>query len=147
MPKPVTPLVGCDVFVQDQEGRVLLVKRADNGLWCIPGGCQDLGETPQECAIREFKEETGFDVKLEKLLGVFSSSRYEYVHYLWKDNEFTHILFLGTIVGGEKTTSAETSEIAWFSKDELPSLSDGHQPRIDFTFNYLENGEIESYFE
>ena len=46
MPRPVTPFVGCDVFVTDAQSRVLLVRRQDNGFWALPGGCQDLGETP-----------------------------------------------------------------------------------------------------
>ena len=51
--KPVTPLVGVDVFIPGPESRVLLIKRTDNGFWCTPGGSQDLGETPEECGVRE----------------------------------------------------------------------------------------------
>ena len=47
MKKPVTPVVGVDVFIPDSESRVLLIKRTDNGFWCTPGGSQDLGETPE----------------------------------------------------------------------------------------------------
>ena len=55
--KPVTPLVGVDVFIPDSESRVLLIKRTDNGFWCTPGGSQDLGETPEECGVREVLED------------------------------------------------------------------------------------------
>ena len=51
--KPVTPLVGVDVFIAVSESRVLLIKRTDNGFWCTPGGSQDLGETPEECGVWE----------------------------------------------------------------------------------------------
>ncbi|MCB0336014.1 MAG: NUDIX domain-containing protein [Bdellovibrionales bacterium] len=111
------------------------------------GGCQDLGETPKACAIREVKEETGFEVRIERLLGVFSSCCYEYVHYPWKDNEFTHLLFLGTIVGGKPELSDETTDVAWFSESDLPPLSDGHQIRIDFSFRHLESAATEPFFE
>lgn len=118
MPKPTTPLVGCDVFIIDTSNRVLLVCRRDNALWALPGGCQDLGETPAECARRECLEETGFAVRITRLLGVFSSRRYERVHYPWKQDEFTHLLFCGELVGGSATPSSETSEVAFFGEHD-----------------------------
>ena len=130
MPRPVTPFVGCDVFVTDARARVLLVRRQDNGFWALPGGCQDLGETPAGCARRECQEETGFEIVVGRLLGVFSSRCYEYVHYPWKDNEFTHLLFAGMIAGGRAAASAETLAVAFFDERGLPPLSDGHAPRV-----------------
>ena len=85
--KPVTPLVGVDVFIPDSELRVLLIKRTDNGFWCTPGGSQDLGQTPEECEVREVLEETGFEIIIKRLLGVFSSLKYESVNYPWKGRE------------------------------------------------------------
>lgn len=148
MPKPITPLVGCDVFVPDETGeRVLLIRRSDNGFWALPGGCQDLGETPAECACRECAEETGYTVRPVRLLGVFSSRRYEFVHYPWKDNEFTHLLFLAAVVAGEARLSAETSEVAFFTENDLPPLSDGHAPRIAHGFRALRESGLPPYFE
>ena len=69
MGKPKTPFVGCDVFVTNEKNEVLLIQRVDNKLWALPGAFHDLGETPAKCAIRECKEETGFDIKLNQLLG------------------------------------------------------------------------------
>ena len=71
--KPITPLVGVDVFIPDSELRVLLIKRTDNGFWCTSEGSQDLGETTEECGVWEVLEETGFEIKINRLLGVFSS--------------------------------------------------------------------------
>ena len=147
MPKPVTPFVGCDVFAADAEGRVLLVRRVDNGFWALPGGCQDLGETPAECARRECREETGLEVRLVRLLGVFSSQRYEYVNYPWKDNEVSHLLFQAAIVGGQLTASAETSQADFFAENELPPLSDGHAARLEFGFRALRDPALPAFFE
>lgn len=147
MGKPVTPLVGCDVAVIDRDRRILLVRRTDNNLWAIPGGCQDLTETPKECAEREFQEETGYTVQVSRLLGTYSSRRYEYVHYPWKDNVFTHLLFSGEIVGGEAKSSEETSEISWFAESDLPALSDGHAPRVAFAFACFDDRELPPFFE
>jgi ADP-ribose pyrophosphatase YjhB (NUDIX family) len=147
MPKPITPFCGCDVFVNDTSNRVLLIRRSDNGVWALPGGCQNLGETPQECAIRECSEESGYLVRTEALLGVWSSMRYEYVNYPWKDNQFTHILFHAVIVGGSPKTSDESTEIGWFAEDELPALSDGHAPRIQYGFRYIQGLVDRAYSE
>ena len=89
--KPVTPLVGVDVFIADSESRVLLIKRTDNGFWCTPGGSQDLGETPEECEVREVLEERGFEITINLLLGVFSLLKYESDNYPWKGREYLHI--------------------------------------------------------
>jgi ADP-ribose pyrophosphatase YjhB (NUDIX family) len=147
MPKPVTPLVGCDVFVTDDAERVLLIRRADNGLWALPGGCQDLGETPAECAIRECREESGFTVRCTRLLGVFSSRRYEYVHYPWKENQFCHILFQAEIVSGAANPSSETTEVRFFAQNDLPELSDGHPQRLQYGFRALRNPLLPAFFE
>ena len=147
MPKPVTPFVGCDVFVTNIAGHVLLIRRHDNGLWAMPGGCQDLGETPAECACRECFEETGFTIRLLKLLGVFSSARYEYVNYPWKDNEFTHLLFHAEITGGETCPSDESTEVSFFAPDALPPLSDGHQARLEQAFRAMADSALPPYFE
>ncbi len=147
MPKPITPFVGADVFVTDEDHRVLLIRRHDNGLWALPGGCQDLDESPADCALRECREETGYTIRLVRLLGVFSSTRYEYVHYPWKDNQFTHLLFHGSILSGEPRPSSETTEVAFFSLDALPPLSDGHGPRIDYALRALATPTLPPYFE
>ena len=137
MPKPVTPFVGCDVFIMDEAARVLLIRRRDNGFWALPGGCQDLGETPAECARRECLEETGLAVRLTRLLGVFSSRRYPYVNYPWKDNEFCHLLFQAVETGGTLRATDETTEAAYFAEGELPVLSDGHGPRVAVGFRAM----------
>jgi ADP-ribose pyrophosphatase YjhB (NUDIX family) len=147
MPIPITPLVGCDVFVLNENFEVLLIQRADNGLWALPGGCQDLGETPQECAERECLEETGYEAKVTALLGVYSSNRYEYVYYPWKENEFCHLLFRATIVSGEAKTSKETIKVGWFAENTLPKFSDGHEVRVRFGFHANQNPHIKAYFE
>jgi len=147
MPKPVTPLVGCDVFVLNEKSEVLLIQRADNGLWALPGGCHDLGETPQACAQRECKEESGYDVKVTDLLGVYSSNRYEYVNYPWKDNEFCHLFFRAQLIGGESQTSSESTQVRWFAESALPNFSDGHEIRVHFGFEASRNPNMKPYFE
>lgn len=147
MAKPITPLVGCDVFVTNENDEVLLIKRSDNGFWALPGGCHDLGESPKLCAVRECREESGYEVEITELLGVYSSSCYEYINYPWKNNQFAHILFKAAIVGGAPKTSSETTEVAWFSEKNLPPLSDGHGPRIQTGYAALKDPNRKPYFE
>ena len=147
MPKPVTPLSGCDVFVTDVESRVLLIRRADNGLWALPGGCQELNETIAEAGVRECREETGLEIRITHLLGVFSSLRYEYVHYPWKDNVFNHTLFKAEVIGGKEATSDESPEVGWFFENRLPEFSDGHERRVRYGFNWLKAKEPSAHFE
>ncbi|MES2803443.1 MAG: NUDIX domain-containing protein [Bdellovibrionota bacterium] len=135
-----------DVFVLNSENKVLLVKRTDNGFWCLPGGKQDLGETSAECAARECFEESGYKVKVTGLLGVYSSQCYEYKNYPWTDDEFCHVCYRGEITGGEPTLSSETSEVGWFSESEIPPLSDGHDVRIKLGFK-MRNQSLNGHFE
>lgn len=147
MPKPVTPLVGCDVFVLNELSQVLLIQRSDNGLWALPGGCHDLGETPMGCARRECQEESGYDIEITDLIGVYSSNCYEYVNYPWKENEFCHLLFKARVLGGYPQVSSETKKVAWFFESELPNFSDGHEVRVKFGFKYSRNPKVKPYFE
>ncbi|MFZ3228973.1 MAG: NUDIX domain-containing protein [Pseudobdellovibrio sp.] len=147
MAKPITPYVGSETFVLNELDQVFLVKRMDNGTWCMPGGAQDLGETPKQCAIREFKEESGYDVQILDIVGVFSSLNYKYVHYQWKENEFVHILFYGKIVSGAAEISNETTAVGWFSVHELPLMMDGHTDRILKAYDKIKNKKSVVYFE
>ncbi len=147
MAKPITPLAACDVFVLNEKNQVLLIKRSDNGFWALPGGCHDLGETPKECAQRECQEESGYLVEVTELLGVYSSNRYKYVNYPWKENQFCHLLFRAKIIGGAPRLSSETTDIGWFGESDLPALSDGHDVRIRFGFESASQPNLKSYFE
>ncbi len=116
-----TPKVDTRVAAFDAVGRVLLVRDAGDGGWTLPGGWGDVGSSPAENAIREVREESGYDVTLEKLVAVFDRERHPHV-----PKRIVHIyklFFLGTIVGGEATPSVETTEIGFFGEAELPPLS------------------------
>ncbi|MFB6197400.1 MAG: NUDIX hydrolase N-terminal domain-containing protein, partial [Halobacteriaceae archaeon] len=67
----VTPKVGADAVMFDDDGQVLVMKRADNGKWCLPGGAVQMSESPEEAAIRETREETGLTVEPKTLIDVY----------------------------------------------------------------------------
>ncbi len=106
-------------FVQDSDGRVLLVRRSDNGLWALPGGGHEIGETIAACAERETFEETGYQVRVTGLIGVYSDP----AHVIAYDNgeirqEFA-LSFRAKLVTGQAETSSETPGVAWAARADL----------------------------
>ena len=107
------------------ENKILLTQRDDFETWVLPSGGVEDGESIAKAALRETKEETGLDVELIRLVGVYSRiSNISPVHA---------ILFTAKPVGGEiKCQEGETIAVEWFAFDELPSpLSAGHKRRIE----------------
>src|SRR6202051_3583943 len=100
--------VGAFAIILDEQRRVLLCNRCDADLWNLPGGQVERGETPRQAVIREVKEETGFDVVVNKLAGI-------YVNPARKNIVFS---FVCEIIGGRITTSMESDAIEYFPFDE-----------------------------
>jgi ADP-ribose pyrophosphatase YjhB (NUDIX family) len=112
------------------DNKILLTKREDFEVWCLPGGGVEDGESLAEAGIREAKEETGVDVELTSLVGVYSR-----VGGMWSDVHA--VLFRAKPIGGElKLQPGETVEVAYFSFDDLPKeFLFGHQQRIADAIN------------
>jgi ADP-ribose pyrophosphatase YjhB (NUDIX family) len=68
-------VVAVTAFVQDDAGRILMIRRTDNDLYAIPGGAQEIGETISQTVVREVNEETGIDVDVTGLIGLTGSSK------------------------------------------------------------------------
>lgn len=147
MAKPVTPLVGCDTFIVNSRGQVMLIQRADNGFWALPGGFVDEGESPMQCAARECLEETGLTVRITRLLGVFSSCCYKHENYPHRNQAYCHVLFMGQITAGEPRSTDEARQVAWFDPDKLPPMSDGHLPRVIVGFRAIQDAAAPAHFE
>lgn len=111
-----TPKVGCSVAAFDDAGRVVLIKRADNGRWALPGGVAEVGDTPSTNALRELHEETGFDARIERLVGVYDNKTFGSV----APYQFYVCCFRARITGGDATPSVETPEVVLAYPGELP---------------------------
>ncbi|MBM7540277.1 NUDIX domain-containing protein [Amphibacillus cookii] len=113
---------GIAVIILNEENQVLLQKRADVGLWGIPSGHVEIGETVSEAAIREIKEETNLDIRINKLIGVYSDPDSQtFVYPNGKTIHFITTCFLAEIIGGElKCNSNESLEIKFFGQEVLP---------------------------
>jgi ADP-ribose pyrophosphatase YjhB (NUDIX family) len=114
-----------NVAVLDEDHRVLLTRREDFEVWCLPGGGVDEGESLAEAGVREVREETGLDVRLSALVGIYSRPRLGGYHTL--------ALFTAAVVGGSlEPDPQEVVEVRWFGGSELPSdLLWGQRERIE----------------
>jgi ADP-ribose pyrophosphatase YjhB (NUDIX family) len=141
-----SPLVGVDAAVFDREGRILLVQRMDNGLWCMPGGLADVGESAAQAAEREVWEETGLHVEVRRLVGVFDGR----VSLGWSTGamHLYHIAFICERVGGVLTLTNETTAFGYFTEEEAATLPlhRGHAFRIPVAFR-VNRGEREAAFQ
>ncbi|MBE0536012.1 MAG: NUDIX hydrolase [Phycisphaerae bacterium] len=106
-----------------RDGRILLVKEAIDGLWTLPGGWADVGDSPSEAVGREVVEESGFEVRVAKLCAVWDRSRHAhrpaFPFHIYK------MFFLCEITGGAARTSVETLGVEFFAEDAIPPLSQG----------------------
>lgn len=108
-----------------REGKLLLVRERQDGGWTMPGGWADVGDIPSKAVEREVFEEAGFKVKARKVIGIYDANR---VGPLEVFHAFK-IVFLCEILSGEATPSDETSEVAFFSFEELPQVLSGERTR------------------
>jgi len=103
-----------------QENRVLLVREHSDGLWTLPGGWADVGESPTEAVVREIREESGFETQVQKLVALYDRNKHAHPPMLF---HVYKVFFLCDLVGGSASASLETSEVAFFGWEELPPLS------------------------
>lgn len=105
-----------DSIIMTNQGEIILVKRVFDpykDCWALPGGFVEYGETVEDAVIREAKEETGLDIRIEKLSGVYSDPNRD------PRGHSVSVCFLCKAVGGELKTSVETKKVKAFSKKEL----------------------------
>lgn len=119
-----------------QNGKLLFVRERADGGWTFPGGWADVGDRPAQSAEREVREESGFRVKAQRVIGVYDANRVMPLDLF----HGYKIVFLCDLVGGEATPSKETSEVAFFGPDEIPdplSLERTHPRHIRAAFAML----------
>jgi ADP-ribose pyrophosphatase YjhB (NUDIX family) len=117
--------IGSFAIILDENSKVLLCLRTDKNVWNLPGGKVEIGESPWAAVIREVKEETGLDVKIKRLLGVYSKPEKP-------DIVFS---FLCQPVSGKLTLNNEAKDLKYFSLDEIPENTlSKHVARIKHYF-------------
>ena len=109
------------VFDEPRE-RVLLTRRADNGRWCLPGGGMDPGESAAECCAREVLEETGLEVRVTKLVGIYTTPDLLIEYPDGNKIQPVAFSFEVEITGGELGLSDETTGYGWYTVTEMENM-------------------------
>ncbi len=121
-PRPTSRKPSASVIVRNSAGDLLLLRRSDSGRWTIPTGGLKKNETLTRCAIRECREETGVDIEILSLVGVFSDPRHVSAYPDGEVRQPVNACFAGQVIGGDLAASDEASEVAWVP----PASLDGY---------------------
>ena len=130
--------IGCSaVIFDDVRKKILLTKRSDNGQWCLPSGRIEPGESVSEACQREVLEETGLEVEITRLIGIYSNPN-QIIEY--PDGNKIHLIALSfevKVTGGQLSLSDETTEFGYFSLEEISKLDllQNHRERIEDAFS------------
>ena len=126
--------------ILSQSGKILLQKRADKGTWGLPGGAIELGESALEALVREFYEETGIEVRVEKLLNVYTKYSDSYPN--GDEAQVLTILYLvssETSISTKFFTSDETLELGFFDHRDIQNIAIVNQQHQDMINDFFEN--------
>jgi ADP-ribose pyrophosphatase YjhB (NUDIX family) len=143
-----TPKLGVRgaAFLDD---RILLVREvADDHRWTLPGGWADVNESPAEAVAREVREEAGIEVRPSKLAAVWDQARH--AHNVVRPFHVWRLFFLCEIIGGKPECGPETSEVAFFSEDELPAELSTRRvllPHLKRMFEHRRRPELPTEFD
>ncbi len=136
-----SPAIGVEAVVLNPQGEMLLIRRRDNGLWALPGGIAEIGQTLPEAALRELWEEAGLRGRVVRLLAVFDGPRSgtrAKVHLV-------HVNFLVECADLSPQPGLEATEARFFSRDALPeAMHAGHEVRVPKCFDCLSG---DSFFD
>ncbi|HEV2640227.1 MAG TPA: NUDIX domain-containing protein [Actinocrinis sp.] len=138
-PEANSVVPAANVVVQDAQGRILMIRRSDNGNWAVPGGGMELGESLPSTAVREVLEETGITCKVTGLVGIYTDPRHV-THFTSNDEvrqEFS-VVFTAEYVSGDPTASNETTDVHWIEPKEIEGLTMDRSMRLRIS-HFLED--------
>ncbi len=140
----VTPKVAVGAVVGDEQGRILLVQRADSGIWLYPTGWADVGYSAAEVVVKEVWEETGIEVEVVAPIAIFDGLRLGFT-----TTPMYSLVFACRPTGGElKPHPLETRDVGWFAEDELPPhLAAGAALWQDRAFQAIRGEQVPVWFD
>src|SRR5262249_7447955 len=140
-----TPKIDVRGFVA-RDDKVLLVRERTDGRWALPGGWADVNEGPRRAVEKEIEQESGVIARAIKVAAVYDRTAQRHppaLHHAWK------VFFICEITGGERRTSYETTDVAFFAPDALPELSLGRttEAQIRRMFEHQQHPEWAADFD
>ena len=122
-PKANSVVPSVTAVVRDGSGRLLLIHKADNDLWALPGGGHDIGERISDTVVREVFEETGIQVEVDNIVGLYTDPEHVMAYDDGEVRQQFSICFRAHPVGGSLRTSSESKEVRWVYPADLDSLN------------------------
>jgi ADP-ribose pyrophosphatase YjhB (NUDIX family) len=139
----VTPKIAVGAVVGNDAGELLLVKRADSGVWLYPTGWADVGYSASEVVVKEVAEETGIDVEPVRLVMVLDGLRLGFTRV-----PLYSLVFQCRMLGGElRPHPLETADVGWFSEEEMPIPLAGSGAWSRHVFSALRGEPVDVYFD
>jgi 8-oxo-dGTP pyrophosphatase MutT (NUDIX family) len=129
-PKPNALVPAASTVVANERGEILMQRREDNGLWALPAGLMELGESIGETAIRETREETGFEIEIVGVVGIYSDPLNVIEFSDGEVRQWFNICFCGRVTGGSLRLSDESTDVRWVAREELDRLPIHHMTRL-----------------
>jgi ADP-ribose pyrophosphatase YjhB (NUDIX family) len=121
-PRPNSIVPAVTAFVTDDQHRLLLVHRTDNDRWALPGGAIELGESVAQTAIREVREETGINIEVTGMVGIYSDPRHIIAYDDGEIRQQFAICVRARPLGGTLSADSESTEVRWVPPTELDGL-------------------------
>jgi ADP-ribose pyrophosphatase YjhB (NUDIX family) len=141
-PKANSIAVAVSAFIQDEEGRILMIRRTDNDLYSIPGGQLELGETLAQAAVREVREETGIECEVTGVVGLYSNPNHVIAYDDGEVRQEFSICFRARYLTGSTATSNESKEVFWVSVDKIDKLDIHESIRLRILHAKAQHAEV-----
>lgn len=142
-PPPNSLVPAATAIVSDDQGRILLQRRADNDLWALPGGGMDYGETIGQTVTREVREETGLDVEPVGIVGIYTDPNHLIEYSDGEVRQQFSICFRTRLRGGELLLSDESTDLRWVPPAQLDDLN--IHPSIRLRIDHFLEDRAEPY--
>jgi 8-oxo-dGTP pyrophosphatase MutT (NUDIX family) len=140
-PKPTRIVPAASAVVTDQDGRILLQRRTDSGLYALPGGMMDLGESLPQTAVREVREESGLDVEITGLVGTYTDPLHVIAYSDGEVRQQFNICFAARVIGGSLRISDESTDLRFVAPKDIAALPMHHTQKLRID-HFLEQREV-----